>query len=147
MLAAVEVLNTLLVLLAHVGCKVAFVGLIVLVHIRIRVQAFFKVDSREERVLRDYLIQDVEVERQLVNGLDILEQFTADGASNAAIAEEVAEAFGAVSMAAANDDARDTLTNIKLEPAKGAPVKAAHIVVRPNLGALPRLRHNLLLRF
>ena len=44
-LAAIEVLDTLLVLQAHVRCKVPLVCLIVLVHIRICLEAFLEVDT------------------------------------------------------------------------------------------------------
>ena len=67
MLAAIEVLDALLVLLTHVGCKVTLVSFVVLVHIRVRLEAFLKVNAREERVTCHNLVEDVEVERQLVN--------------------------------------------------------------------------------
>ena len=67
MLAAVEVLDALLVLLTHVRCKVALVSFIILVHIRVRLEALLEVHAREERVTRDHLVEDVEVEGQLVD--------------------------------------------------------------------------------
>ena len=66
-LAAVEVLYALLVLLTHVRCKVTLVSFIVLVHIRVRLEAFLEIHAREERVTRHHLVKDIEVERQLVN--------------------------------------------------------------------------------
>ena len=66
-LAAVEVLDALLVLLAHVGCKVTLVSFVVLVHIRVGLEAFLEVHAREERVTRHHLVKNVEVEWQLVN--------------------------------------------------------------------------------
>ena len=66
-LAAVEVLDALLVLLAHVGCKVTLVSFVVLVHIRVGLEAFLEVYAREERVTRHHLVKNVEVEWQLVN--------------------------------------------------------------------------------
>ena len=44
-LAAIEVLDTLFVLQAHVRCKVPLVCLVVLVHIRICLEALLKVDT------------------------------------------------------------------------------------------------------
>lgn len=44
-LAAIEVLDTLFVLQAHVRCKVPLVRLVVLVHIRICLEAFLEVDT------------------------------------------------------------------------------------------------------
>ena len=67
MLAAVEVLYALLVLLTHVRCKVTLVSFIVLVHIRVRLEAFLEIHAREERVTRHHLVKDIEVERQFVN--------------------------------------------------------------------------------
>jgi len=47
MLAAVKVLYALLVLLAHVGGEVSLVSLVVLVHIRVRLQALLEVNTGE----------------------------------------------------------------------------------------------------
>ena len=44
-LAAIEMLDTLLVLQAHIGGEVPLVCLVVLVHIRICLEAFFEVDA------------------------------------------------------------------------------------------------------
>ena len=66
-LATVEVLDALLVLLAHVGCKVTLVSFVVLVHIRVGLEAFLEVHAREERVTCHHLVKNVEVEWQLVN--------------------------------------------------------------------------------
>ena len=44
-LAAIEVLDTLFVLQAHVGSKISLVCLVVLVHIRICLEALLKVDT------------------------------------------------------------------------------------------------------
>ena len=65
-LAAVEVLDALLVLLAHVGCKVTLVSFVVLVHIRVGLEAFFEVYAREERVTRHHLVKNVKVEWKFV---------------------------------------------------------------------------------
>lgn len=67
MLAAVEVLDALLVLLAHIRREVTFVSLIILVHIWIRLEAFLKVDAREQWVPCHNFVQDVKVEGQLVH--------------------------------------------------------------------------------
>ena len=56
MLAAVKVLDALLVLLAHVRCEITLVSLVILVHIWIRLKAFFEVHAREERVTRNHLV-------------------------------------------------------------------------------------------
>ena len=63
MLAAVEVLDALLVLLTHVRCKVALVSFIILVHIRVRLEALLEVYAREEWVTRHNFVKDIEVER------------------------------------------------------------------------------------
>ena len=68
MLATVEVLDALVVLLAEVRSKVALICLVIaVVGPRVHVQTLVEVDFREKRVFRDQLIQDVKVERQLVN--------------------------------------------------------------------------------
>ena len=73
MLAAVKVLDALLVFLAHVGGEIALVRFVVLVHIWVSLQALFEVDAREERVARNDLVEDVKVEWQLVNRIDSFE--------------------------------------------------------------------------
>ena len=42
----------------------------------------FKIDISQNVVSFDYFIQNVEVERQLINGLDLLHKFPTDGKSN-----------------------------------------------------------------
>jgi len=61
-LTAVEVFNTLLVLLTHVRRKVAFISLIIPIHVGVRIQTSLEVDPREKRVLSHYLVQNVKVE-------------------------------------------------------------------------------------
>ena len=66
-------LDTLFMFLTHVRSKVAFICFIILIGIGICVQAFFKVDSGEEWILSHYLVENVEVKREFVNGLDIFQ--------------------------------------------------------------------------
>ena len=65
--AAIEVLDPLLVILAHVGSEVALVCLVVLVHVRVRLQALFKVHARQQWILCHHFVEDVEVQRQFVH--------------------------------------------------------------------------------
>eukprot|EP00354_Favella_ehrenbergii_P000891 CAMPEP_0170465598 /NCGR_PEP_ID=MMETSP0123-20130129/9887_1 /TAXON_ID=182087 /ORGANISM="Favella ehrenbergii, Strain Fehren 1" /LENGTH=151 /DNA_ID=CAMNT_0010731545 /DNA_START=1843 /DNA_END=2298 /DNA_ORIENTATION=+ len=126
-------LYSLLVLLAHVRSEVALIGRVVVVHIWVRIQALLEIDTREEGVLRDDLVEDVEVEGELVDGLDVLEKFAAHGAPDAPIAQKVAQTRGAEGMSAAYNDARNALAHIEFEPAEVAQVQATLLIVRLDL--------------
>ena len=60
-LAAIEMLDTLLVLQAHVRSKIPLVCFVVLVHIRVGLEALLEIDTRQERVPRDHLVQNIKV--------------------------------------------------------------------------------------
>ena len=62
MLTAVKVLDALLVLLTHIRREVTLIRLVILVHVRVSLEAFLEVNAGEERISRHNLIEDVKVE-------------------------------------------------------------------------------------
>ena len=112
-LTAVKVLDALLVLLAHVWRKISLVSLVVLVHVRIGLQALLEVDSREKGVSRHHFVEDVEVEGQLVHRIDSFQKFAAHRTPYSIVSEEVGETRSAESMAAADYYARYALSHVK----------------------------------
>jgi hypothetical protein len=111
-LAAIEVLDALVVLVAQVWFELPLIRLVVLVDLRL--QTLFEVNRSEQRVPRDHLVEDVEVERQLLNGLQAFEQFAAEGTPDVGVAQKVGETRRAERVAAPDDNTRNALTNIKL---------------------------------
>lgn len=61
MLTAIEVLYALLMLLAHIRREISLVCLIIVVRIRISLQAFLEVNTREKWIAGYHLVKDVEV--------------------------------------------------------------------------------------
>lgn len=55
-LTAVKVLDSLVVILAHVDGAIPFVGFLALIRIRVCLETLLKVDRREERVPRYHLV-------------------------------------------------------------------------------------------
>lgn len=66
-LTAVKVLDALFVFLTHIRSEVTLIGLIILVHVRVSLEALLEIDAREQWVSRHDLIEDVKVEGELVH--------------------------------------------------------------------------------
>ena len=115
---AVEVLDALRVLLAELLGQTL---LILVLEVEAR--------ARQDRVLLDHLVQDVNVEGQPLSTLQLLDQLAADGASDAVLVVQLLDAVRAQSVAAVNQDARDALSHVVLERAELANVKPAGLVV------------------
>ena len=115
--------DALLVLGADVGLDLLIVVVVV------GSERLVEVDAREEGVLGHDLVQDVEIQGELVDGLDALQHFAAERALDLVVSEEVREAMRAECVATAHDDARDAGADVVLLPAKVTVVQAAGLVV------------------
>ena len=118
MVRAVEVLDTFGMHLAELLRKT----LLILV---LEVKAC----ARQDRVLLNDLVQNVNVQGQALRALQLLDQFAADGASHSVLVMQLLDAVRAQSMAAVDQYARDALTHVVLECAELADVEAAGLVV------------------
>lgn len=128
MLAAVEVLDALVVLLAQIWFELSLVVFVVLIQVEVSLQAFLEVDGGEQRVIVHNLVENVEVEGKLVNGLNTLENFAAHWAANSIVPKEVAEAGGAESMSATHYDPWDSLAHVELKSTEVAKVQLSRFV-------------------
>ena len=133
-LTAVEVLDSLVVLLAEIGLDFCLVIFVVLVNL-IR-KALLKVGRGKQGVFSYHFVQDVEVEGQLVNRLDAFEQFAAKRAPDSLFPEEVSQAGGAEGVAAAHDYPGDPFAHVELQTAEVAQIQPTRLVGRLNFGEL-----------
>lgn len=113
----IEVLHALIVPLAEQALDTLFI---------------FEVDVAQDRISLYDLVQYIEVQWQLVDGLDLLHQLVADGTSNSRIRVQHAQAFRAKSMAAMHEYARDLLAHIELVAAIIAKVEATRLIISLN---------------
>ena len=107
MVRAVEVLDALIVFLAEQAVDAFLV---------------FEVDIAQNRVTLDDLVQDVEVQRKLVDGLDLLNQLLADGAPDAEVMVQVCQTLRAEGVSAMDENARYLLADVEFVAAKVAEV-------------------------
>ena len=133
MLAAVEVLDTLIVISAQIWFKLALVVFVILIQIEICLQAFLEVDRGEQWIVIDHFIEDVEVEWKLVNRFDTFQKFAAHWASNSTVPKEIAEAGCTECVSAANDDSRNSLSDVELEATEVTEVKLSCCIASSNL--------------
>ena len=63
MLTTIEMFDPLVVIFAKIGFKFPRIGLVFFVQIDVSLQAFFEVNRCKQRVISDYLIKNVEIER------------------------------------------------------------------------------------
>jgi len=117
---AVEVLDSLGVLLAQLLGE----GVLVLVSPGAPGLLEVKVGLRENRVLLDDLIEDVDVEGEALRTLELLDKLAADGTSHTVVMVQVLNARGAQGVPAVHQDARDTLSHVVAQPAELADVQA-----------------------
>ena len=117
---AVEVLDSLRVLLAQL------LGEGVLVLVSPGAPSLFEVEVglRENRVLLDDLIEDVDVEGEALRTLELLDEFAADGTSHPVVMVQVLNARGAQGVPAVHQDAGDTLSHVVAQSAELADVQA-----------------------
>lgn len=89
MIRAVEVLNSLLMFIAQFLLKVVFIFL-------------FKVECcfAQDLVFFDNFIEDIDIERESLRTLQLLDKLSADGASDSVLVVELLDAVGAESVAA-----------------------------------------------
>ena len=118
---AVEVLDSLGMLLAQL------LGEGVLVLVSPGAPGLFEVEVglRENRVLLDDLIEDVDVEGEALRTLELLDEFAADGAPHPVVMVQVLNARGAKGVPAVHQDAGDTLSHVVAQPAELADVQAS----------------------
>ena len=107
----VEVLDPLLVLVAHLLLQSV---LVILVQV--------EVSFRQDGVLLNHLIENVDVEGQSLGALQLLDQLPADGAPHSVLVVELLDAVGAERVAAMNKNARDSLADVVLQAAELADV-------------------------
>ena len=117
---AVEVLDSLRVLLAQL------LGEGVLVLVSPGAPSLFEVEVglRENRVLLDDLVEDVDVEGEALRTLELLDEFAADGAPHAVVMVQVLNARGAQGVPTVHQDAGDALSHVVAQPAELADVQA-----------------------
>ena len=116
---AVEVLDALWMLLAQLLAETL---LVLVVEVKARL--------REDVVLLDHLVQDVDVEGESLGTLQVLDELAADGAPDAVLVVQLLDAGGAEGVAAVHEDARDALAHVVLESAELADIQAARLVVQ-----------------
>ena len=126
MVRAVEMLHSLWVFLAQLLCQ----GLLVLVGASTAGLLEIEVRLGQYRVLLDYLVEDVDIERKALCTLKLLHEFAADRASHSVVMVEVLDAGGTEGMPTVDQDARDALSHIVAEPAELADVQASGRVVK-----------------
>ena len=115
----VEVLDPLLVLVAHLLLKGV---LIILVQV--------EVSFRQDGVLLDHLVENVDIEGQSLRTLQLLDQLPANGASHTVLVMQLLDAIGAQGVATMNKDAGDSLAHVVLQSAELTDVKASGLIVQ-----------------
>ena len=110
-IAAVEVLDALGVLLA----KLLRQALLILV---LEVKAC----AGQDRVLLHYFVQNIDVEGETLSTLELLDELTADGASDAVFVVQLLDAVSAKGVPAVHKYARDALSHVVLQSAELANV-------------------------
>ena len=115
---AVEVLHSVGMLLAQLLAQTLFV---VVVEV--------KACGRQNLVLFNHLVQNVDVERQTFGAFEIFDELAAYGAANTVLVVELLNAVGAKGVSAVHEDARDPLSDVVLESAELANVEPTRLVV------------------
>ena len=123
---AVEVLDSLLVGLADLVLQVFFQIL------------FIELHTLENRVLLHNFIEDIDVQRKSVHGIQVLYELSAEGTSHPHVMMQVSQALGAKSVAAMNKNSWDSFPYIILEPAEVAVVQHPRVVVSHDQGSFLR---------
>lgn len=119
MVGAIEVLDTFGMLLAKLFRQAI---LILILEV--------KAGAGKDWVFLHNFVQDVDVEGQTLGTLQLLDQFTADGASDAVFVVQLLNTAGAESVPTVDQYARDALAHVILEGAELAYVQAARLVVQ-----------------
>jgi len=120
-IGAIEVLDSLWVLLAQLLSE----GILVLLSPGPAGLLEVEVGLRENRVLLDDLIEDVDVEGEAFRTLELLNELAADGASHTVVVVQVLDARGAQGVPAVHQDTGYTLSHVVAQPAELADVQAA----------------------
>ena len=81
-------------------------------------------------VFLDDFVQNVDVQGQAFGTFELLDQFAADGAPHAVLVVQLLDAVRAQGVAAVHQDAGNALTDVVLECAELANVKATRLVVQ-----------------
>ena len=84
----------------------------------------------QHAILLNDLIEDVNIERQTLWTLKLLDKFAADRASHTVLVVQLVNAVSAQSVTTVNQDSRDALTHVILEAAELANVKAPRLIVQ-----------------
>ena len=101
-----------------------------------------EVEVSEDGVSLNDLVQDVEVQREFVHALNLLDKLPANRAANSEVMVEHLEALGTERVPAVDKDARNSLAHVELLSAIVAVIKASRpiITLYYDLGLLLVLR-------
>jgi len=118
-IAAVEVLDALWVNLAELLRQ----AILILV---LKIEGC----AGQDRVFLDHLVEDVDVERQPLSTLQVLDELAADRAPHTVLVVELLDATGAQCVATVDQDAGNALPHVVLHGTELADVQAARLVVQ-----------------
>jgi hypothetical protein len=124
----VEVFDALVVLLAQVRCDLCC-KVWVLRFVQVGLQAPVEVDVRQEGVLGNDFVEDVEVEGEFVHRFDSLKELPADGTADAPFTEKVAQAGSAEGVTAPHNYPWNPVTDIVFIPAEVAEIQLPVFVI------------------
>ncbi len=119
MVRAVEVLDSLGVLLAELFLQAVFVFVLEV-----------KARARQDGVFFDDLVQDVDVEGQALSTFELLDELATDGAADSVLVVQLLNAVRAQSMPAVDQDAGNPFAHVVLQAAELADVQAARLIVK-----------------
>ena len=83
----------------------------------------------QNRILLHNFVKDIDVEGQTLSTLQILDQLATDRAPHTIFVMQLRDAVRAEGVPTVDQDARNTLANVVLEPAELADVKTTRLVV------------------
>ncbi len=89
-----------------------------------------KAGAGEDRILFDYLIQNVDVERKTLSTFKLLDELATDGAADTVFVVQLLDAVGAQGVAAVDQYARNSFAHVVLEAAKLADIESARLIVQ-----------------
>lgn len=88
-----------------------------------------KIDISQYTITFDNFIQDIEIQRELIDTLNLFYKFSADWTSNSIVSMKGCETFSAESVAAMNENPWNFLSYIEFFTAKITVVEASSFVI------------------
>ena len=119
MVRAVEVHNAVFMLAAQFRC-----------HLLIVVKVEF--NGTQDVVFLDDLVQNIHVERQPLNGFEILNEFVAQRASDSVVSLQLRQAVRAEGVSTVYQNSRDTFSNVILQSAELTKIETSCFIVSNN---------------